>query len=476
MEPFSSREGQGGAFSIMEETLDKFFHLKERGTSVRTELLGGLTTFVTVAYTLAVNPSVLSAAGMDSGAVFTATALTSFIGCCLMGLLSNYPFILAPSLGLNAYFSYTVVLGMGYSWQLALAAVFVEGIVFLIVSVSKLRDLIINAIPQSLKLAITAGIGLFIALIGLKGAGIIVSNDATLVGLFNFHNSVAEGTFQTAGISALLALIGIVITGIFMAKDVKGSILVGILCTWLLGIVCQFAGIYVPDPSAGFQSVLPNFSNGLSVPSMAPTAFQMDFSDLASVGFVTVVFAILFTSLFDTIGTLVGAASKANLLEEDGSLKNSKGALVAQSLTTMVGAAFGISPTCVSVECASGITAGARTGLSSVFVGLMFLISLLLSPIFLAIPMFATAPALVVVGFSMMGALFGVDFNDITEGIPAFITCISMPFTYSIAEGIYLGIIAYVLINTLTGKENRSKVSPMMYVLAVLFVLKYCMM
>ena len=457
----------------MEKTLDRWFHLKERNTSIRTEVIAGLTTFITVAYILAVNPSVLSAAGIDSGAVFTATAVTSFVGTCLMALLSNYPFILAPSLGLNAYFAYTVVLGMGYSWQIALAAVFVEGVIFLLLSLTKLRDLIINAIPPSLKLAITAGIGLFVALIGLKGAGIIVGNEATLVGMFNFHDSIVNGTFSTAGISAVLALVGILITAVFMAKNVKGSILLGILITWLLGIICQLAGVYTPDAALGYANLIPDFSRGLAIPSIEPTFLKFDFSHMGEIGFVTVVFAILFASLFDTIGTLVGAASKANLLEEDGSLRNARGALMAQSLTTMVGAAFGISPTCTSVECAAGITAGGRTGLSSLVAAILFLLSLLLSPFFLAIPMFATAPALVVVGFSMMGALFGVDFNDMTEGIPAFLCAISMPFTYSIAEGIYLGVISYVVINVFFGAEGRKKVSPMMYILAVAFLVKY---
>lgn len=457
----------------MEEKLDSIFHLSERNTSIKTELIAGLTTFVTVAYVLAVNPRVLAEAGLNSGAVFTATALVSFFGTCLMALLTNFPFILAPSLGLNAYFAYTVVLGMGYSWQVALAAVFVEGIIFLLISISKFRDMIIRAIPQSLKLAITAGIGLFICIIGLKGAGIIVSNDATLVGLFNFHQSFSDGTFSTAGISALLALVGILITGVLMAHNVTGNILIGILLTWGLGIICQLTGVYTPNPSAGFQSVLPDFSQGLSIPSLAPTFCKFDFSDLLTVGFVTVVFAILFASLFDTIGCLLGAASKAGLVQEDGSLPHAKGALVAESLTTMLGAALGISPTCANVECTAGIASGGRTGLSSLVVSVLFLISLLLSPIFLAIPMFATAPALVVVGFSMLGALFGVDFDDVTEGIPAFITTIAMPFTYSIAEGIYLGVISYVVINIFGGKEKRSKISIMMYVLAVLFVLKY---
>ena len=457
----------------MEATIEKWFHLKERGTSVRTELIAGMTTFVTVAYILAVNPSVLSAAGLDSGAVFTASALASFIGTCMMALTTNYPFILAPGLGLNAYFAYTVVLGMGYSWQTALAAVFVEGAVFLLLSLTKLRDMVINAIPSSLKLAITAGIGLFIALIGLKGAGVVVSNPATLVSMLNFHTSFTEGTFLTAGISAILALVGVLVMAVLMAKGVKGSILLGILITWGLGLICQFAGVYVPQPDAGFASLIPDFSQGISIPSLSPILLKFDFSHIGEVGFLTVVFAILFTSLFDTIGTVLGLASKADLLESDGSLRKAKGALATQSLVTMLSAAFGISPTCVPVECAAGITEGGRTGFSSLVAALLFLLSLLLSPFFLAIPLFATAPALVVVGFSMMGALFGVDFNDITEGIPAFLCVIAMPFTYSIAEGMYLGVISYVAVNFFCGSEKRKKISPMMYVLALAFLIKY---
>lgn len=457
----------------MEATIEKWFHLKERGTSVRTELIAGMTTFVTVAYILAVNPSVLSAAGLESGAVFTASALASFIGTCMMALTTNYPFILAPGLGLNAYFAYTVVLGMGYSWQTALAAVFVEGAVFLLLSLTKLRDMVINAIPSSLKLAITAGIGLFIALIGLKGAGVVVSNPATLVSMLNFHTSFTEGTFSTAGISAILALVGVLVMAVLMAKGVKGSILLGILITWGLGLICQFAGVYVPQPDAGFASLIPDFSQGISIPSLSPILLKFDFSHIGEVGFLTVVFAILFTSLFDTIGTVLGLASKADLLESDGSLRKAKGALATQSLVTMLSAAFGISPTCVPVECAAGITEGGRTGFSSLVAAVLFLLSLLLSPFFLAIPLFATAPALVVVGFSMMGALFGVDFNDITEGIPAFLCVIAMPFTYSIAEGMYLGVISYVVVNFFCGLEKRKKISPMMYVLALAFLIKY---
>lgn len=457
----------------MEEKLDRIFHLGERGTSVKTEVIAGLTTFVTVAYILAVNPSVLSDAGMPSGAVFTATALISLIGTLMMAALTNYPFILAPGMGINAYFAYTVCLGMGYSWQVALAAIFVEGIIFVILSLTNVREAIFDAIPVNLKYAITAGVGLFITIIGLKNSGLVVSNESTLVSIFSFHGSLIDGTFSTAGIGALLALIGIIITGILVCRGVRGNILLGILITWGLGIICQFTGIYTPDPANGFYSLLPDFSQGLQVPSLAPTFFQLDFSGVFSVGFAVVVCAFLFTNLFDTIGTLIGAASKANLLDEEGHLPNVKGALLAESLGTLFAGLIGTSSTATAVECTAGIAEGGRTGLTGVVVAIMFALSLFFSPIFLAIPSFATAPALVIVGFMMMGAVVAVDWNDFTEALPAFIAIVAMPFMYSIAEGISLGIISYVAINACCGAEKRKKVSGVMWVLFVLFCAKY---
>ena len=364
----------------MEEKLDELFHLKERGTSVRTELLAGVTTFVTAAYILAVNPSVLAATGMPQDAVFTATALISTIGTLLMAALTNYPFILAPGMGINAYFAYTVCLGMGYPWQVALTAIFVEGIIFVILSLTNVREAIFNVIPVNLKYAITAGVGLFITIIGLKNSGLVVSNASTLVAMFSFHGSIADGTFGIAGVSALLALVGIIVTSILVCRNVRGNILLGILITWGLGILCQLAGIYVPDPASGFSSLLPDFSHGLSVPSVAPIAFKLDFSDVFSVGFVSVVFAFLFTNLFDTIGTLIGAASKAELLDEDGTLPNVKGALLAESLATMFAGLIGTSSTATAVECTAGIAQGGRTGLTSVTCAALFLLSLFLSP------------------------------------------------------------------------------------------------
>ena len=457
----------------MEEKLDKLFHLKERGTNVRTEVLAGLTAFVTAAYVLAVNPSVMSATGMDSGAVFTATALVCFLGTLVMALLTNSPFVLVPSMGLNSYFAYTVVLGMGYSWETALAAIFLEGVVFALISLTSLRDKIFNAIPLNLKYAISAGIGLFITIIGLKNSGLVISSSATLVSIFSFTGSMADGTFNTAGISVVLFLVGLVITGILMAKNVKGNILLGILITWILGIVCQLCGLYVPNPDAGFASLLPDFSNGLAVPSIAPTFMKMDFSHIADLGFLVVAFAFLLTSLFDTVGTLIGLGAKANLLDEDGNMPGVRGAMMGESVATMIAGVLGNSATCCSVEVAAGIAEGGRTGLMALTTGVLFLLSMFLSPIFLAIPSFATAPALVLVGSMMASSVLSIDFSAPSESIPAFLCFVGMPFCYSIVEGISLGIISYVGINLFCGKESRKKISPMMYVLAAIFILKY---
>ena len=455
----------------MEEKLDRLFRLKEHGTTVKTEVLAGLTTFVTAAYVLAVNPSVMSATGMDAGAVFTATALVCFLGTLVMALLTNYPFVLVPSMGLNAYFAYTVVLGMGYSWEVALAAIFVEGVVFALISLTSLRDKIFEAIPLNLKYAISTGIGLFITIIGLKNSGLVVSSPATLVSIFSFSGSLADGTFNTAGISVVLFVVGLLITGVLMARNVKGNILVGIIITWVLGIVCELSGIYVPDPAAGYMSLLPDFSNGLAIPSLAPTFMKMDFSRIADLGFVVVAFAFLLTSLFDTVGSLIGLGAKAELLDEDGNMPGVGRAMSAESVATMIAGALGNSATCCSVECAAGIAEGGRTGLMGLTTGVLFLLSMFLSPFFLAIPSFATAPALVIVGSLMASSVLSIDFGDPTESIPAFLCFVGMPFCYSIVEGISLGIISYVVINLLAG--NAKKISPMMYVLAVVFIVKY---
>ena len=453
--------------------LEKLFHLKENKTDVRTEVIAGVTTFMTMAYILAVNPNILEASGMDRGAVFTATALSAFIATCLMALLSNYPFVLAPGMGLNAYFAYTVVLGMGYSWQQALSAVFVEGLIFILLSLTNVREAIFNSIPMNLKHAVSVGIGLFIAFIGLQNAKIVVNNDSTLVSVFSFKSAVKDGTFNSMGITVLLALIGILVTAILLVKNIKGGILWGILITWGLGILCQFAGLYVPNPELGFFSLLPDFSNGISVPSMAPTFMKMDFSIVFSLDFVVIMFAFLFVDMFDTLGTLIGVASKADMLDKDGKLPKIKGALLSDAVGTSVGAVCGTSTVTTFVESASGVAEGGRTGLTAIVAAILLGLSLFLSPIFLAIPSFATAPALIVVGFLMLTSITKIDFNDYTEAIPCFIAIIAMPFMYSISEGIAMGVISYVVINLISGKAKEKKISVLMYVLTVLFILKY---
>ena len=453
--------------------LEKIFKLSENKTDVKTEILAGITTFMTMAYILAVNPSILSAAGMDSGAVFTATALAAFIGTLLMAALANYPFALAPGMGLNAYFAYTVVIGMGYSWEYALTAVFAEGIIFILLSVTNVREAIFNAIPKNLKSAVSVGIGLFIAFVGLQNAHIVMGG-ATLVELFSLdgYNQLngVSATMNDIGITVILALVGILITGILVIKNVKGNILWGILITWAIGIVCQFAGIYVPNAEAGFYSLIP--SGIISAPaSVAPTLFKMDFSAIASLNFVVVVFAFLFVDIFDTLGTLIGCATKANMLDKEGKLPGIKGALMADAVGTTVGACLGTSTITTFVESSSGIAEGGRTGLTSIVSGLLFILALFFSPVFLAIPSFATAPALIVVGFFMMQSVAKINWSDMLEAIPAFICIFAMPFMYSISEGISFGVISFVVLNAVAGKAK--KITPLMWVLAVLFILKY---
>ena len=449
--------------------MENFFKLKEHGTDVKTEIIAGLTTFMTMAYILAVNPSILGATGMDTGAIFTATALASAIGSFCMALFANLPFVLSAGMGLNAYFAYTVVLGMGYSWEVALTAVFVEGIIFIILSLTNVREAIFNAIPASLKVAVSVGIGLFITFIGLQNAHIVVDG-STLVGLFSFNGSVKAGTFQSEGITVVLALIGLLITAFLVIKNVKGNILLGILITWVLGILCQLTGLYVPNAEAGFYSLIP--SGIISAPaSVAPTLFKMDFSAIASLNFVVVVFAFLFVDIFDTLGTLIGCATKANMLDTEGKLPGIKGALMADAVGTTVGACLGTSTITTFVESSSGIAEGGRTGLTSVVSGLLFILALFFSPVFLAIPSFATAPALIVVGFFMMQSVAKINWSDMLEAIPAFICIFAMPFMYSISEGISFGVISFVVLNAVAGKAK--KITPLMWVLAVLFILKY---
>lgn len=456
----------------MVDFLEKTFKLKEHGTDVKTEAVAGLTTFMTMAYILAVNPGILGTTGMDAGAIFVATAISSAFATFLMAFCSNYPFALAPGMGLNAFFAFTVVGAMHYSWQTALAAVFIEGIIFLALSLTKVREAIFNAIPYGLKLGVSGGIGLFIAFIGLQSAKVVVDGPC-LVALYNFKAAIADGSIHSSGVGVILALLGILITVVLMHKKVPGDILIGILITWGLGMLCELTGIYVPNPKAGMFSVMPNFSNGLSIPSMVPTFMQMDFSQVMTFGFVTIMLSFMFVDLFDTLGTLMGVASKADLLDEQGRLPNIKGALLADSIGTAVGAVFGTSTVSTYVESSAGVSVGGRTGLTAVVTGLLFLASLVFAPIFLAIPAFATAPALIVVGFLMVSSILRVKFDDFTEAFPAYVAMIAMPFTYSISEGISMGIISYSVINLITGAYKQKEVSSLIYILAIIFVLKY---
>ena len=452
--------------------MEKLFHLKENRTDVKTEVMAGITTFMTMAYILAVNPNILSAAGMDAKAVLIATSLAAFFGTMLMALLANYPFALAPGMGLNAYFAYTVVLTMGYSWQMALLAVFVEGIVFIVLSLTNVREAIFNAIPMTLKSAVSVGIGLFVAFVGLQNAKLIVNSDSTLLTYQHFKGE----TFHSIGIGALLALIGVLLIAVMLIKSVKGAILYGILLTWVLGIVCELAGIYVPDPAAGMYSVIPTAFVSFDFSSLGQTfgqVFHQDFSNFNLGNFVVVMFAFLFVDLFDTLGTLIGVASKADMLDENGKLPRIKGALMADAVATSVGAVLGTSTTTTYVESASGVTEGGRTGLTAATTAVLFLLASIFSPLFLTIPSFATAPALIVVGFYMMGAVVKIDFDDMTDAIPAFLTILIMPLAYSISEGIAIGVISWTLINVLTGKAKEKKISPLMYVLTGLFIVKY---
>lgn len=450
--------------------LEKLFKLQENKTNVKTEIIAGVTTFMTMAYILAVNPNILSATGMDANAVLIATALASFVGTLCMALFSNYPFALAPGMGLNAYFAYTVVLQMGYSWQIALLAVFVEGIIFIVLSLTNVREAIFNAIPMTLKSAVSVGIGLFVAFIGLQDAKLIVRSDATLITYQTFKGEL----FSSVGVGAILALIGVLITAVLLVKKVKGGILLGIFATWILGIIAELVGIYVPNPDAGMYSTIPSAIVSFDLSSFRLTfgqVFKADFASIDWINFIVVVFAFLFVDIFDTLGTLIGVSSKADFLDKDGKLPKIKGALFADSIATTVGAIFGTSTTTTYVESASGVTAGGRTGLTAIVTGLLFLLSMFFSPLFLTIPSFAIAPALITVGFYMMGSVVKINFEDMSEAIPAFLTILFMPLAYSISEGIAVGVISYTLINLICGKFK--KLTPLMYILTVLFVCKY---
>ena len=438
---------------------ERTFKLSQNGTNVKTEVMAGITTFMTMAYILIVNPNILSATGMDKGALFVATAGASAFATLCMALFANYPFALAPGMGLNAYFAFVVVLGMGYSWQMALTAVFVEGLIFLVLTFVNIREAIFNAIPLNLKYAVSVGIGLFITFIGMQNAGIIVNDDATLVKLGNVGD-----------IRTLLALVGIVLTGALVYRKVKGALLWGILLTYGLGVFCQLAGFYVVDPAAGMFSLIPSAIVS-APPSIKPILFQFDFSSVFTLDFLVVIFAFLFVDLFDTLGTLIGVSSKAGFLDDQGRLPKAKQALFADAIGTTVGAVLGTSTTTTYIESASGVAEGGRTGLTSLVTAILFVVALVFSPVLLIIPAFATAPILIIVGLFMMESVTKIDFSDYTEAIPAFLAIVMMPLAYSIAEGIVFGMLAYILMKLLTGRMKE--VSPLMLVLGILFVLKF---
>lgn len=447
--------------------MEKLFKLKEHNTTVKTEVMAGITTFLTMAYILAVNPNMLNASGMDSGAVFTATALASALATFIMAFWANYPIALSAGMGLNAYFAYTVCLGqlqgIDDPWKIALAAVLVEGIIFIILSFFKLRETIVNAIPENLKYGITSGIGLFIAFVGLKGAGVVVSDDSTLVALGNF------GRPEVA-----LCLIGILVIAVMNHHNVKGSILWGILITWVLGIIAQLTGWYVVDPDAGAASLIPSLSASSFIPpSISSTFCKFDFAWIGShvSEFVVIVFSFLFVDMFDTIGTVIGVAEKADLLDEDGNLPRVGRVLMADAIGTVAGSMLGTSTVTSFVESSSGVAEGGKTGLTAMTTGILFLVALFLSPIFLAIPSFATAPALVIVGFFMASSIKKMEFDgDLADAVGGYLAFLMMPLTYSIANGIMFGVLAWFIIKVCTGQLK--KIHPVMYIVCALFIIR----
>lgn len=430
----------------MSTFLEKFFKLKEHKTSVRTEILAGITTFMTMAYILVVNPTILSEAGMDKGAVFTTTAISSFIGTVIMGLCANYPFALAPGMGLNAYFAYTIVIGRGYSWQFALTAVLLEGIIFLVLTFTKVREMIVNSMPYSLKQAVSAGIGIFIAFLGLYQAGLVKQGKGIPLDL---------GVITSA--TSLITIFGILFTILLLVKKVPGAILFGMLATTVVSIICGVSEL--PKAVVGTPS------------SIAPIFMKFDFSKIISTEMFVALFAFLFVDLFDTVGTLVGVASKADMLDKDGNLPRARQALFADSIGTTVGAILGTSTVTTFVESASGVAEGGRTGLTAIVTACLFLLALIFQPIFSVIPTYATSSALIVVGLFMITGIKKINFEDYTEALPAFLTIIMMPLSYSIANGIVFGIVSYAILKLVSGR--RKEASPVVYILALLFILKF---
>lgn len=430
----------------MENFFEKSFHLKEHNTNTKTELVAGFTTFMTMAYILAINPSILSQAGMDAGAVFTATAIASFVATAIMAFYANYPFALAPGMGLNAFFAYSVVLGKGHSWQFALTAVFIEGLIFILLTFTNVREAIVNGIPKSVKQAISVGIGLFIAFIGLRGANIVVPGEGIPLDLGDITSP-----------EAIVCFIGLTITVVLLVKQVRGAILLGILISTIVGI---FLGV----------TQLPSGHLISAPPSIKPVFMKLEWNHILSADMIIIMITFLFVDMFDTIGTLVGVSTKAGLVDENGNLPHVKKALFADAVGTAFGALLGTSTVTTYVESASGVAEGGRTGLTALTTGVLFLVALLLSPIFLMIPSAATAPALITVGLFMMSPIKEIDLGDFTEAVPAFLTILMMPLAYSIAQGIVFGIVSYALLKLLTGRYKEA--SPVLYILAFLFILK----
>lgn len=432
----------------MQNTLEKFFKLSKNNTNVKTEVLAGVTTFMTIAYILVVNPSILGQAGMDKGAVFTATAIASGIGCFVMGLLANYPIILAPSMGINAFFTYTVVLGMGYTWQFALCAMFIEGVIFVLLTVTNVREKIIECMPEVLKHAITAGIGLFITFIGLVNAGIVQQGGA-IISLGNIKSPVV-----------LLAIIGLMIAATLLIKNVNGAFLISIIITSAIGMIFTI----VPMPT-GIIDLPP------SIQPVFMKVFDVSRSQIFSLDMLVIVLTLLFVNMFDSIGFLLGIAQRANLLDENGNMPNVKKALLAESISTTSASVLGTSTLATTVESGSGIAVGGRTGLTACVTGILFFISLFFAPLFVSIPAQATAPILILVGFLMASSILKINFEDFTDAIPAFITFIMMPLSYSVADGIMFGIISYTFLKLISGKKEETKIS--LLVLSIIFILKF---
>ncbi len=444
--------------------LEKLFKLKEHNTNVKTEIIAGITTFMTMAYILVVNPQILSGAGMDSTAVLLATCIASFIGCVCMALMANMPFVLSAGMGLNAYFAYSIVQNMNVPWQMALFAVFVEGLIFIVLSLTKVREAIFNAIPLQLKNAVSVGVGIYIAFIGMQGAKLVVDSDNTLVTIINF----TKDNFTTEGICAILALIGTLLTAFLYIKKIKGSILIGILVTWIMGMLCQLVGLYT-GPSLYPSFALPDFS---SLGKTFGQCFSLDFGAINLLEYAIVIMAFLFVDIFDTLGTVIGVSAKAKMLDEQGRLPKINKVLLADAVATTAGAVLGTSTVTTFVESSTGVEAGGKTGLTTLTAGILFLIAMLFSNIFTVIPGFATAPALIIVGFLMFTNIVNIRLDDdYATVIPAYLCIVAMPLFYSISEGLTIGVISYVVLNLLTGKAK--KISPIMYVLAVLFILKY---